>query len=150
MFDILATHIRRLRASLVAQTVKNLPAMRETQVWSLDVKIPWSRKCNPLQYSCLENPHGQSSLAGYSPWGCKGSDTTEQLTLSLSLHIRRLKKENKFQLRDSISKILSLGNKKVAGTPLVLQWLKLCSQLRGPGFERTRFHMPRLRPSTAK
>ena len=24
---------------------------------------------NPLQYSCLENPHGQKSLAGYSPWG---------------------------------------------------------------------------------
>ena len=26
---------------------------------------------NPLQDSCLENPHGQSSLAGYSPWGLK-------------------------------------------------------------------------------
>ena len=26
---------------------------------------------NPLQYSCLENPHGQRSLAGYSPWGRK-------------------------------------------------------------------------------
>jgi len=25
---------------------------------------------NPLQYSCLENPHGQRSLASYSPWGC--------------------------------------------------------------------------------
>jgi len=24
---------------------------------------------NPLQYSCLENPHRQSRLAGYSPWG---------------------------------------------------------------------------------
>ena len=24
---------------------------------------------NPLQYSCLENPHGPGSLAGYSPWG---------------------------------------------------------------------------------
>ena len=32
---------------------------------------------NPLQYSCLENPHGQRSLAVYSPWGCKESDTTE-------------------------------------------------------------------------
>ena len=26
---------------------------------------------NPLQYSCLENPHGQRSLAGYCPWGHK-------------------------------------------------------------------------------
>ena len=26
---------------------------------------------NPLQYSCLENPHGQRNLEGYSPWGCE-------------------------------------------------------------------------------
>ena len=32
---------------------------------------------NPLQYSCLENPHGLRSLGGYSPWGRKESDTTE-------------------------------------------------------------------------
>ena len=32
---------------------------------------------NPLQYSYLENPHGQRSLVGYSPWGCKELDTTE-------------------------------------------------------------------------
>ena len=31
---------------------------------------------NPLQYSGLENPHRQRSLAGYSPWGRKESDTT--------------------------------------------------------------------------
>ena len=34
---------------------------------------------NPLQYSCLENPHGQRSLAGCSPWGYKESDVAEQL-----------------------------------------------------------------------
>ena len=34
---------------------------------------------NPLQYSCLENPHGQRSLAGYSPQCRKESDTTEHL-----------------------------------------------------------------------
>ena len=27
---------------------------------------------NPLQYSSLENPQGQRSLVGYSPWGPKG------------------------------------------------------------------------------
>ena len=32
---------------------------------------------NPLQYSCLENPHGQSRLAGYSPGDGKESDMTE-------------------------------------------------------------------------
>ena len=30
-----------------------------------------------LQYSCLENPHGQRSLAGYSPWGHKESTMKE-------------------------------------------------------------------------
>ena len=34
----------------------------------------------PLQYSCLENFHGQRSLVGCSPWGCKELDTTEQLS----------------------------------------------------------------------
>ena len=32
---------------------------------------------NTLQYSCLDNPHGQRSLAGYNPWGPKESDMTE-------------------------------------------------------------------------
>ena len=35
---------------------------------------------NPLQDSFLENPHGQRSLATYSPWGRKESDTTERLS----------------------------------------------------------------------
>ena len=66
-----------IKKSLVAQTVKN-PAKQETWVQSLGWEDPleWG---NPLQYSCLENPHGQRSLAGYSPWGRKESDTTEQL-----------------------------------------------------------------------
>ena len=34
----------------------------------------------PLQYSCLENPHGQRCLAGYSPWDYKESDMTEWLS----------------------------------------------------------------------
>ena len=32
---------------------------------------------HPLQYPCLENPHGQKSLEGYSPQGRKESDMTE-------------------------------------------------------------------------
>ena len=32
---------------------------------------------NPLQYSCLENPHGQRNLADSSLWGRKELDTTE-------------------------------------------------------------------------
>ena len=46
--------------------------------------FPGSANCtvrdhgNPLQDACLENPHGQRSLAGYSPQGGKESDTTEE------------------------------------------------------------------------
>ena len=35
---------------------------------------------SPLQYSCLENPHEQRSLVGYSLWDCKESDMTERLS----------------------------------------------------------------------
>ena len=35
---------------------------------------------NLLQYSCLENPHGQRSLVGYSSWGHKESDMTVWLS----------------------------------------------------------------------
>ena len=34
---------------------------------------------NPLQYSCLDNPHGQRSLVGCSSWGHKELDMTERL-----------------------------------------------------------------------
>ena len=60
-------------------------------------KIPWRRTCgNLFQYSfhfSLFPPvfspgkfHGERTLMGYSPWGCKESDTTERLTLSFSLY----------------------------------------------------------------
>ena len=39
---------------------------------------------SPLQYSCLENYHGQRSLAGYRPWGCKESDTIKRLSTAHS------------------------------------------------------------------
>ena len=47
-------------------------------------RYPGEGNGNPLQYSCLENPHGQRRLAGYSPWGCKEPGTTVGRTLSHS------------------------------------------------------------------
>ena len=73
----------------MAVLVKNLPAnardVRDAGSIPGSGRLLGGRHGNPLQYSCLENPHGQRSLAGYSPRGLKESDTTEQLTLSLSL-----------------------------------------------------------------
>ena len=132
--------MQRLAGSLVAQMVKNLPAMPETQVWSLggnwikvshtacrspgegndypfqyswgfsggsdgeesarngvgwgegrvwvgdsgSGKSPEKENGYPLQYFCLENPHGERGLMGdYDPWVHKQLDTAKQLTLSL-------------------------------------------------------------------
>ena len=47
-------------------------------------KITWRRKWQPTPVSLPGEFHGQRSLVGYSPWGCKVLDTTEQLTLSFS------------------------------------------------------------------
>ena len=75
----------------MTQSVKNLPAIWETWVQSLGREDPMEEgMATPLQYSCLENPHGQKSLVGYSPWGHKGSDTTEQLSTTQHRNPTRL------------------------------------------------------------
>ena len=119
-------------ASLVAQLIKSLSAMQETQFNSWTWKFPWRRgrlptpvfldfpsgsdgkeftsnvgdlglipglgrspgggHGNPLQYSCLENLHGQRSLVGYSPWGHKESDITEQLSTAQRISLERCRR----------------------------------------------------------
>ena len=65
-------------ASLVAQMVRNLPVMRETWVQLLSWEdCPWRRAWQPTAVFLPENPHGQRSLVGYSPWGSKELHTTE-------------------------------------------------------------------------
>ena len=66
-------------ASLVAQTVKNLPAMQETRVQSLGQDDPLEKEkaTHSMSLFLPEESHGQRSLAGYSPKGCKELDTTE-------------------------------------------------------------------------
>ena len=63
------TKILNIEASLVAQMVKNPPAMWETWVWSLDWKIPWRREQLPTPVFWPGEFHGQRSLEGYRPWG---------------------------------------------------------------------------------
>ena len=46
-------------------------------------RSPGGGNGNPLQYSCLKNPHKQRSVTGYSPWGHKELDTTERLCFFL-------------------------------------------------------------------
>ena len=64
-------------ASLVAQMVKKLPAMWETQVWSLSQEDPLEKEmATHSSILAWEIPWTEES-AGYSPWGQKESDMTE-------------------------------------------------------------------------
>ena len=66
--------------------VKNPLAMKETFVQSLGWEnSPEGGHGKPLQYSFLENPHGQRNLVGQSPWSHKESDTTERLSTAQSV-----------------------------------------------------------------
>ena len=63
----------------LAQKGKNLTAMQETLVQSLGREGPLEEKWQPIPASLPGEFHGQRSLAGYSSWGRKESDTTYQL-----------------------------------------------------------------------
>ena len=68
-------------ASQVALVVMNLLAiagdLRDTGSIPGSGRSPGGGHGYPVQYSCLEKPHGQGSLVGYSPRGCKESEMTE-------------------------------------------------------------------------
>ena len=70
-------------AFLVVQTVKNLPAMTETQVQSLGQEDPLEKTRLTSLVFLPEEFHGQRNLVGYSPWHHKESERTKGLTLSL-------------------------------------------------------------------
>ena len=54
LFPVIMTF--KVRASLVAQSVKNLPGMLETWIRSLGREDALEKEWQPLQYSCLGNP----------------------------------------------------------------------------------------------
>ena len=63
----------------MAQSVQNPPAMQETQVLSLGQEVPLEKKMCTHSSILAGKSHGQRSLVGYSPWGRKESNSTEQL-----------------------------------------------------------------------
>ena len=69
--------------SLVAQMVKNLPTMLETQVRSPGWEDPLE-KDQPTPVLLPGKSHGWRSVVGYSPWGHKELDTTEWLHFHFS------------------------------------------------------------------
>ena len=77
--DFLMMTILTGGASLVAEMVKNLPAMQERPGFHHWVgTIPWRREWQPSPVFLPGEFHGQRSLAGYSLWGYKESDPVER------------------------------------------------------------------------
>ena len=66
----------------MAQMVKNLPAMQETCIQSLGQEDPLEKGMATTPVFLPGESHGQGRLGGYSPWDCKESDPTEQLSLT--------------------------------------------------------------------
>ena len=69
----------------MAQRVKNLPAVQETQVLSLGWEDPLEEGIATHSSILAWRVPWTEELGGYSPWGCKESDMTERPTLSLTL-----------------------------------------------------------------
>ena len=67
------------KASLVTQTVKCLPTVRETWFDPWAKKIPWRRKWQPTPVFLPGESQGQQGLVGCRLWGCTESDTTSDL-----------------------------------------------------------------------
>ena len=79
----------KISPTMVAQTVKNLPEMRETWVQSLGWEDPLEKRMATHSSILAWEIRGQRNSAGYSPWGHKESDTTEQLRLSFFTFMKK-------------------------------------------------------------
>ena len=64
----------------MAQRLKHLPPMQETQVRSLGQEVPLEKGMQPIPVFMPGESHGQRSLADYSPSGCKELDATDTST----------------------------------------------------------------------
>ena len=78
----------------MAQWVKNLPAMQETQESGFDPwvfgKMPWRRKWQPTPVFLPEKSHGQRSLVGHSLRGHKQQDMTKQPSTHLVIWLHQV------------------------------------------------------------
>ena len=80
-------------------------------------RIPWRRKCRPTPLFLPGKSHGQRSLEGYSPWGCKESDVTE-VTNTISFHRLSL-----FHFRWSLGIVRSGSRLQLLGYTPSLSWM---------------------------
>ena len=104
---------------------KNLPATRETRVWSLGLgRSLGERNGLPMPVFLPGEFHGQRSLVGYSPWSHKESDTIERLTLSLHSmsQVFYIAPDVMIFMKKTLNKCLPRTS---------FQWLRFCLPMQG-------------------
>ena len=123
------------RTSLVAQMVKCLSTVRETWVQSLGWEDPLEKEMAIHSSILPGKSHGQRSLEGYSPWGCKESGTIERLHFTIA-HQAPLSMEISKQEYWSGLPFPASGNLPDSGTEPVSPSLQVDSSLfESPGAE---------------
>ena len=112
-------------ASLVAQKIKNLPAMWETRVWSLEKEDPLEKEMATHSSVLPGESHGSRRLVGYSPWGHKESDMTKWLTLSFTPHPRATHNQRFTNLGQYEKKDLGKGTFGALWTHFLVKLVKI-------------------------
>ena len=102
--------------SLVAQMVKNLPAMQETWVRLLGLEEPLEESMQSTPVFLPGEFHGQRNMAGYSPWGCKESDMTKQLSTTQCSKDRQKKNYRFEEENKSTCKVIKKKNFRLQKT----------------------------------
>ena len=119
------------RAFLVAEIIKTLPAMQETQAWSLVREGPPKKEMATHSSILAWRIQGQRKLTGYSPWGHKELDTTEWLTHTHA-NDTTLTAESKEELKSLLMKVkektekadlnLHIQNTKIIAPGPITSW----------------------------
>ena len=86
----------------VVKTCLPTQETQEMRVFSLAWEDPLGRKWQPTPVFLPGKFHGQRSLLGYSPWGCRESDTTEQLSTHHACSLSAVLKAELFTPQDAM------------------------------------------------
>ena len=115
-------------ALLVAQLVKNPPAMREAWVRSMGWEDPLEKGKLPTPVFWPGEFHGL-----YSPWGQKQLDTTERISLSKLLQEQNKSWRDIIQRSQKVETKHTVINKQMRKmwTSRAVQWLRLHAPMRG-------------------
>ena len=122
LFKIFSNHISRLPRCLSSKEATCQYRRRKRRGFDPCIRKICSRKWQPSTVFLPGKSHGQRSLVGYSPWGCKELDMTEHIHTQIIYHRHcgGLEGWGQYHLSD------------FPGDPMVKT---TCSQCRGPGFD---------------